>query len=93
MEAFDSGEVERGKSLGKFDLDIIEVPSMDGPEGKWFLPFSVKSGKVLVSADLVNRDVPPSLLARGVSKVLMVFLGERILMSQQINLVKMQGII
>ena len=54
MEAFDSDKVEKDKSLGKLDLDIIDVPSMDGPEGKWFPPFSVKSGKLLVSADFLN---------------------------------------
>ena len=47
---------------------------MDGPEGKWFPPFSVKSGKVLVSADFLNdlggndRDILQSLLAGGDSK-------------------------
>ena len=35
MEVLDSNEVERGKSLRKSDLDMIDVPNKDEPEERW----------------------------------------------------------
>eukprot|EP00092_Neocalanus_flemingeri_P025254 GFUD01027386.1.p1 GENE.GFUD01027386.1~~GFUD01027386.1.p1 ORF type:complete len:4003 (+),score=946.67 GFUD01027386.1:1015-12009(+) len=54
IEVFDSDKIGKDKSLGKLNLDITDVLSMDGQEGKWFPLTGVKSGQLLLSADFVD---------------------------------------
>jgi hypothetical protein len=68
LEVFDSDKLGKDKSLGTLALDITDVLSMDGEEGRWFPLTGVKSGKVLLSADFLDdlgrkaSDILPSLL-------------------------------
>jgi len=71
VEVFDSDKIGKDKSLGKLALDITDILSMDGQEGKWFPLTGVKSGKILLSADFLDNlgrkasDILPSLLTGG----------------------------
>jgi len=69
IEVFDADKIGKDKSLGKLALDITDVLSMDGQEGRWYPLKGVKSGKVLLTADFLDdlgrkaSDILPSLLS------------------------------
>ena len=69
-EVFDSEKVRKDKSRGKLDLDITDVLSKHGQEGKWFPLAGVKSRKTLRPADFLDdlarnaRDILPMEIER-----------------------------
>ena len=54
IEVFDADKLGKDKSIGKLDLQVTELVNIEGQEGKWFPLSGVKSGQVLLSADLLD---------------------------------------
>ena len=52
IEVFDSDKLGKDKSLGKVEIDVVDLA---GSDGQWIPLQGVKSGEILVSADLVPQ--------------------------------------
>ena len=67
IEVFDHDNLGKDKSLGKLELDLDDLADMcankylklmadaDGDQGKWFPLKGVKSGQILLSADILGK--------------------------------------
>ena len=58
IEVFDHDKLGKDKSLGKVELDLADLADMadvDGDQGRWFPLKGVKSGQILLSADILDQ--------------------------------------
>ncbi len=60
VEVFDSDKLGKDKSLGKVEVDVLDLA---GSDGQWFPLQGVKSGEILLSADLIPHGEEASALA------------------------------
>ena len=61
IEVFDHDKLGKDKSLGKVELDLADLEDMEdveGDQGRWFPLKGVKSGQILISADILDSDNP-----------------------------------
>jgi Ca2+-dependent lipid-binding protein len=58
IEVFDSDKLGKDKSLGKAEVNVIEL---DAGDSQWIPLQGVKSGEILVNADLVPRGQESSI--------------------------------
>ena len=62
---FDSEKIGKDKSLGKVNIDIVELANFNESEGRWYSLTGVKSGKILLSADFLEMAGQETALIKG----------------------------
>ena len=66
IEVFDSDKLGKDKSLGKVEIDVVDLA---GSDGQWFTLQGVKAGEILVNAELVPQGEGGSLLAGNSAQI------------------------